>query len=450
MRPAPHIRIRRGLGGHASAQVVGFAAQAAGVPLYLHFWGVPLYGEWLVAIALQGWFLMVDLGYSATAVNETAMRAARGDTSGARAAFQSAWLLVTCLSLGTAAAVALLGFGPLAASVGLDELGRSGAVLPLLAVQALLRLQTGLLGAGLTAAGQYGLLALLLTLTRAVAFGLVAATVALGGGPGPAALALALAELAGLVAVAALARRHSPWLRPGLVDASISEMRHLTPPSLGLAGLAVGNALMIQGPVVAIGAILGPSAAAVFATLRFLARAPVLAAGVLFATLRAEATFANGRGDRRRLRLLNTQAVQFALWLGAAALLLLPVGPPAVALWTGGEIAAGQPLFALLLAAAVGTLLWTGAGTALMAANRSQRIAWAYAPAAACALAAAAALAPRQGLNGVAAALAVGEWLVFALVAHRALSFLGQRAGSLARAALRPPHRLIELLRPER
>ena len=450
MRPAPHIRIRRGLGGHASAQAVGFATQAVGVPLYLHFWGVALYGEWLVAIALQGWFLMVDLGYSATAVNETAMRAARRDHTGARAGFQSAWALVTCLSLGAAGAIALLGFAPLAGSLGLDELARSGVVLPLLAVQALLRLQTGLLGAGLTAAGQYGLLALLLTLTRAVGFALVAATVALGGGPGPAALALALAELAGLVAVAALARRHSPWLRPGLADASVADMRRLAPPSLGLAGLSVGNAMMIQGPVVLIGAMLGPGAAAVFATLRFLARAPVLVAGVLFATLRAEATLANGRAERRRLRLLNTQAVQFAFWLGAAALLLLPIATPAVALWTGGEIVVRQPLFALLLAAAVGTLLWTGAGTALMAANRSQRIAGAYAPVAACALAAAAALAPSHGLNGVAAAAALGEWLVFALVARRALSFLGQGAGTLARAALRPPHRLIELVRPER
>ena len=449
-RPAPHIRIRRGLGGHALAQAVGFATQVAGVPLYLHFWGVALYGEWVVAIALQGWFLMVDLGYTATAVNDAAMRAARGDVAGARAGFQSAWALVTSLSLG-AAAIAMIGFAPLAAWLGLAELGECGVVLPLLVAQALAHLQSGLFGAGLTAVGQYGLLALVLTLKRATGFALAALAVALGGGPGEAALALALAELAGLVWVAALSRRHSPWLRPGLADASIADLRRLAPPSLGIAGLALGNALAIQGPVMVVGAALGPAAAAVFSTLRLLARAPLQLAGILFATLRAEATFAHGRGERGQLRQLNTQAVQFACWWGAATLLaLLAIGPQAVALWTGGEIVVRQPLFALLLAAAVATLLWTAAGTALMAANRSQRIARAYVPVAAMALLAAAALAPGLGADGAAAALAIGEWLVFALVARCALTFLDQRASSLAGAALRPPNSLAQLLRPDR
>ncbi len=447
-----HTRMRRGLGGHAVAYAVGFAIQVAGVPLYLHFWGVALYGEWLVAIALQSWFLMVDLGYSATAVNKTAMRAARGDVAGARAAFQSAWVLVTGVSLGAAAAaIALLGFAPLAAWLGLATLGDDGIVLPLLVAQALAHLQSGLFGAGLTAAGHYGLLALMLALTRAVGFALAALAIVLGGGPGEAALALALAELAGFVCIAALARRYSPWLRPGLAEASIADMRRLAPPSLGLAVLALGNALVIQGPVVVIGATLGPAAAAVFTTLRLLARAPVQLAGVLFATLRVEATFAHGRGERGRLRQLNTQAVQFAVWWGAAALLaLLAIGPQATALWTGGEIVVRQPLFALLLAAAVATLLWTAAGTALMAANHSQHIAMAYAPVAALALLAAAALAPGLGADGAAAALAIGEWLVFALIARRALTFLDQRPSALASAALRPPTGLLRLLRPDR
>ena len=451
MRPAPHVRIRRGLGGHAFYQAVVLAIQVTGVPLYLHFWGIALYGEWLVAIALKSWFMMVDFGYSATVANETAMRAAGGDIAGARAGFQSAWALVTGLSLGAAAAGgALFGFTPLAAWLGLAELGEDGIVLPLLIATALAHLQSGLFGAGLTAAGHYGLLALVLSLTHAIGFALAVLAIALGGGPGEAALALALAELAGLACLAALARRYSPWLRPGLADASIAEMRRLAPASLGLSGLALGNALVIQGPVVLVGAVVGPAAAAVFTTLRLLARAPVQLAGILFATLRVEATFAHGQGERARLRRLNTQAVQFAVWSGAAALpALLTIGPRAAALWTGGEIVVRQPLFALLLATAVATLLWNAAGTALMAANRSQRIAVAYAPVAALALLATAALAPSLGVDGAAAALAIGEWLVFVLVARRALTFLDQRPGSLAIAVLRPPTGLIRLLRPD-
>ena len=441
----------RGLRGQALIQVVGFATQLAGVPLYLHFWGIALYGEWLILVALQGWLMMVDLGYSATAVNETAMRAARGDLAGAQSRFQSAWTLVTFLQLMSAALVALmLATVPVATWLGISELSPGGTaiVLSLLVVQALLRIQAGMAGAGLTAAGQYGLQALLIAASRLAGFALVVLAVVLGGGPERAALALALAELGGLGAVAALARRQSPWLRTGWANATIAEMHRLAGPSLGAAGLSVGNALAIQGPVVVIGAALGPAAAAVFSTLRFAARAPVILASVFFATLRAEASLAHGGGEHERLRRLNTQAVRLAAWLGAVALAaLLTIGPWAVPLWNGGEVPVRQPLFALLIATAAATMLWTGAGTALMATNRSPLLAVAYVPVSAAALAAVAAFAPRLGLDGVGAVLAVAEWLVAALVACRAMAFLDQRAGTLARAALRPPTELIRLLR---
>ncbi len=454
LRNPPRARIRRGLGGHGFALAAGLAVQFASVPLFLSFWGATLYGEWLMLVALQGWLLLLDFGYTATTVNEAAMCAARGDLAGARAWFQSAWALVTALSLAAAAALAaLLAAAPLAVWLGLAELGRDGATvaLSLLAAQALLHLQTGLLGAGLAAAGQYGLLALLLALTRCLGFALTALAVALGGGPQWAALALASAELAGCALVAACARRHSPWLRHGLAAASLERVRRLAAPSFGLAGLAAGNALVIQGPVVVLGATLEPAAAAVFSTLRMLARAPVFAASAVFATLRAEATLARGSGDMSRVRLLNTQATRFALWLGVAAFLALQAfGPWMVALWTGGEIAASQPLFALLLAGAAATLLWTGMGTALLASNRGQRVARVYLPVAGAALLAAGAVAPALGAAGVAAVLAAAEWLVAALLAPSALAFLGQRAGPALLAALRPPTGLLGRARRER
>ena len=454
MRPPSHIRIRRGLSGHALAQAAGFAIQLAGVPLYIHFWGVALYGEWLMLVALQGWLLSVDLGYSATAVNEAAMRAAGGDIAGAQARFQSAWVAVTALLLAAAGvAAAVLATAPVATWLGFSELGPDGTVntFALLVVQAFLHIQAGLLGAGLTAAGQYGLLAFLMMFIRTAGFALVALAVVLGGGPEQAALALALAELAGLGAIAALARRHSPWLRAGWARATFSDMRRLAGPSFGVVGLSIGNALVIQGPVVVIGAALGPTAAAVFSTLRFVARAPLMLAGIPFATLRAEAALAHGAGEHRRLRGLNTQAVQCAAWLGAVALaVLLSIGPWAVAIWSGGEILVRQPLFGLLIVTAMATMLWTGAGTALMATNRSQRMATAYAPISAVALAGTAVFAPRLGLDGAAAVLAVSEWLVAALVVRRALTFVDQRAGALARAASRPPIDLIGQLRLSR
>ena len=217
---------------------------------------------------------------------------------------------------------------------------------------------------------------------------------------------------------------------------------------MGFAGQAAGNAFCIQGPILVVGAVLGPAAVAVFSTLRVLARAPVMFSNIVFATLRSEIAIAHGQRKGGHVRRLNPHAVRFALWFavtGFAALLLL--GPWIVELWTGGRIAVRQPLFAWLLAAGVATQLWTSAACALHATNRSQAIAAIYVLVAGAALAVTVVAGAHAGSDGVAAVLAVAEFAVFALVLRRTLAFLDQRFADLLRDVLRPPRDALDLLR---
>ena len=447
-------RLRRGLGGQAFSQVVTVAVQIGGVPLFLHFWGASLYGEWLMLVALSAWFVLTSLGFTTAGTHEVTMRVARRDFDGALAVFRTAWTFVTALSLAVAAALATgAAVSPVASWFGFSELGDAGAaaVIVLLLGQVFVHMQTELLGMGLIAAGRYGLYAFLVAATRLAAFLLVALALVLGGGPTSAAAAMAGVECAGFLVVAGFARRHGPWLRYGLSGDSAATLRRLAVPSIGFAGLTAGNALGIQGPILVIGAALEPTAVAVFSTLRLLARAPVMFANVVFATLRPEAAIAHGRGDGARVRRLNTGAVQFALWLAAAAFVAaMLLGPWIVDLWTGGRIAVRQPLFVLLLVAGAGTLLWTGAATALHATNNNREIAAVSVLATGAGLLAALAAVSHAGSSGVAAAMAGAELVVFVLILRRALAFLGQRPGELLRAVLRPPAEVLGWFLPGR
>ena len=360
----------------------GSWSQLGGVPLFLYFWGISLYGEWLVLAAFPAWLVFSNLGFTHATLNEATMCVARGDLQAARGAFRTTWVFMTGVSFAIAAVlVSVAASAPLASWFGFSTLGDGDAriIVVLLLLQVLVHMQAELAAAGLFGAGRYGLHAFVGGSTRLAAFLLVALAVALGGGPLAAAAVMTGVECVGFVAMVSLARRHGPWMRHGVSGTSRSAFRRLASPSFGFAGFIAGNALAIQGSLLVIGAVLGPAAVAVFATLRLPARGLAILGNIGFAVLRPEITMAYGAGETARLRRLYARAMQFSLWLGVAGFIgLLFLGPPIVELWTGGRVVVEQPLFGWLLAGGMATLLWTGAATVLHATNRHARIAWLY------------------------------------------------------------------------
>lgn len=444
-------RLRRGLGGQAFSQAVALLVQLGSVPMYLHFWGATLYGEWLVLAAFPAYLVISDLGFTTATSHEITMRVARDDTKSALGAFQSTWVFVTAISVGVAAILVLGAIvSPMASWFGFSNLGEFGAsaVLALLLFQVLVNIQTGLATSGLISAGQYGLSAFLTALTRLAGFILILIVLLSGGKPMTVAAVIAGVECVGFLVVFGFARRFSPWMAHGFTHASRAVFKRLAAPSIGFAGFIVGNAIVIQGPVIIIGATLGPVPVAIFATLRLLARSVVMFATAVFATLRPEIAMAYGRDDTMLMRKINTRAIQFSIWLsGLSFVALMVLGPWLVDLWTVGRIAVQQPLFAILLITGMGTLLWTGTATALYATNNNREIAAIYIIAAAAGGVSALILAPVVGLNGVAFAFALTEIGVFVMVLVRTLAFLDQRFWSLAGAVVKPPTDMLRVLR---
>src|ERR1700744_1686765 len=78
---------------------VTLLVQLLGVPLFLHFWGARLYGEWLILSAIPAYLAISDLGFGSVAGNDMAIRIAVGDRRGALETFQSTWVIVIALSL---------------------------------------------------------------------------------------------------------------------------------------------------------------------------------------------------------------------------------------------------------------------------------------------------------------------------------------------------------------
>ena len=99
MSQAVQNRLVRAFAAQGFAQVTNLVIQFGQVPLFLNFWGTSLYGQWLILSTLPSYFSLSDLGFASAAGTEMNLRVSRGDREGALKVFQSAWVLVTAVSL---------------------------------------------------------------------------------------------------------------------------------------------------------------------------------------------------------------------------------------------------------------------------------------------------------------------------------------------------------------
>src|SRR6202035_420147 len=73
------------------------------VPVFLHFWSVPLYGEWMVVNSIPAYLSFSTVGFGTVAGNERTMLVARDDREGALRVFQSCWWLISIICVATIA-----------------------------------------------------------------------------------------------------------------------------------------------------------------------------------------------------------------------------------------------------------------------------------------------------------------------------------------------------------
>ena len=445
-------RVRKGLGGQAFGQGVGLLVQFLSVPIFLQFWGVQLYGEWLVLFAVPAYVVLSDLGFTTATTHDMTMLAARGDIDDALASFQTTWLIITAASLVVSAGLLAGGWlVPIVAWFNFSALDDTTALLvfALLLGQVVMSLQTNMVASALTAVGAYGMSTFLGGLARLLGFVLMVAAIVAGLDPVAAAAGLALGQTLGFAIAWLRARAVIDWLEYGVARVNRRTARRLFGPSVGFSAFVVGNVLAIQAPVIVLSAITGPGVVPIFTTLRTLTRACLMIGSSLFAIVRPEISMAFGKRDTALVRRLHARAVQFGVWLSALTVVaLLAAGDWFVELWTVGKIAVEQPLFALLIAAMVVTTMWTASGTVLYATNRNKAFAAVYMVAAAASIALAAALAGRYAADGVALAMLAGELVTLAFVLVRALPFIEETVGGLVGVIWRPPVDALRLLRP--
>ncbi|MGJ5206488.1 lipopolysaccharide biosynthesis protein [Bradyrhizobium sp. HKCCYLR20261] len=396
------------------------------VPVQISHWGVDLFGQWVTLVALTSYLAYVNLGLVATATNDLIMAVAAGDRDRARRSFQmSCNLALIALPLILVVVMIALAALPLSRWFHLDGIGAGAVVVVFACAAAQLCFETlrGLMAAVLYANGKYGAaynIATAIKLTE-----LAAAIIAIAGfGAQPVHVAglTATTALIDLAVVIVVARRLAPWARVDLRIFDIGWLREQLQPALGFSGYNFATqGVMIQGPRLVLGALLGGPAVAVYAVYATAMRLVDQLFLTVMAPAGVEISHAAGRKDSAQLvRLIAFVAQLSLLAFAAVSLALMILGPLIFDGWTRHQIAFHHELMILYLLMSGAGLPGRIAAQALISVNAMRKVAIITLATAAASIALGAALVPVAGLPGVLIGGIIGEAAI-SLLLWRAL-----------------------------
>jgi O-antigen/teichoic acid export membrane protein len=368
-------RILSGVAAHGYAQGVTVMTQLASLPIFLTQWDLGRYGQWLILSAIPTYLAISDVGLLSSAGNLMTMHQARGETEEVNRIFNSsvAALLGVLPMLGLLAGVLLLTF-----SFHMD--GNQRGALFCLLLSTLLTVAGGLMDVAYRPFGKYPRSTVLLTTARIVEWLGSIAGVFIGGTLLSAAEGLLIGRALSTVILFSLLRRDIPQLEVSLRQASGPRIRELFRGGVGFLSFPLGNVVTLQGMTLGVGAQLGDNAVAVFNSIRTLTRVLAQISMLTGRSLAPEVSLLYGAGEERAAIALTSRVLWKVVPITiAGAVILTPLGPTILRLWSRGKLSMDFPVYALLLSTAVASSLWQIKSVPLTATNRHSRLAIVYA-----------------------------------------------------------------------
>jgi O-antigen/teichoic acid export membrane protein len=336
----------------------------------------------MVANAIPSYLAFSNIGFGSVASNEMTMLMGRDDKRSALRVFQSCWWLIMLVCFATIVLLAAaLWTLPIVRWSKLTLISESDArwILFALGTAVMFAQLEQLLGAAYTSVGRYPFGTLLKSIFSLTAYAIMFVPVALGYGTRVTAIVFAVANVAETVLMAIMVRRDVPWIRYGWEYASWAEIKRLTPPALAFMGFPMGNALNIQGTLLAVSWALGPADVVIFGTARTVSRVALQMVQLVNQTFWPELSSAFGAGNIAKVRSLHRRACQAALIIGLALIvIMLTIGPWFLRVWTLHQLPPGRTLLCILMVSVFFYAGWSTSSTLLTAINRHQKLASYY------------------------------------------------------------------------
>ncbi|GAB3503499.1 hypothetical protein GCM10027341_32720 [Spirosoma knui] len=422
-------RIVRALAANLFGQGATLLIQLISVPLLLRQWGAVYYGEWLLLATIPSYLSLSDGGLVAALGNGLAISIAHQDQKKAARQLSNGLAAVSGLSLLCGLVlIGVVGLTPYAHWLGLTTTTAAEApiILFALGVYVIGSVQQELLSSVYRAEGQYANGRMWITIARLVEFGAMVSIVYMQQRAPQVAIGFGVVRLFMVGGMWVDCRRRFSWVRQvsgRLVD--LATLRHFWMPSASFLVFAVANALVLQGSVLLVGALLTPVHVVLYTTLRTLSNAVRQVVGLINFSIWPEFTLALSQGRMQTAVTLHRLALQTAFWLTlTASITLIILQEPLLQVWTKGAVQPQQSLLSLLLISSLTYALWNTSALTLISVNRHQSIALTYLLTSIGAFVGAISLMPHWSLAGLVICFIGADIIMLGIVLRKSLQLL--------------------------
>jgi len=421
-------RIRRGIGANFYDKLVVAAIQLASLPILTSYWGLDLFGVWVLLSTIPSFLSLGDFGLATAAATSMTMMAAQNKRTAVVHIFQSAWAGILGLTLIIAVVVLPVVWifpnaeMPTSALLSAEEVSLA---LSLLVSYGIVCLQGGILTAAFRCSGYYALGMYCAANTILAENMCVVLAVASGVGPVGAAGALLGARVAGLIVQHQILKRRVPWLPVGLAFADWPTARSLFSPATAVMAIPFAQVCLIQGIAVALSVAASPSALPAFAAARTITRLGLQLPLLINHSLLPEFSAAAAKKDAKAMShfLLFTLLSSAALTVPLSALIGFG-GPWLLRVWSNGVISPAPSLMYLMAVAALFSGFWVPLSNLFLAMNRQALFSYTYLTVSLLAIPVSYFASASLGNTGAAIAIATAEGIMLIVILRLSKKFL--------------------------
>lgn len=375
-------RIIHGIGANGFGQAVTLLIQIASVPILINAWGIELYGEWIILSAVPAYLVLSDIGLTSIAGNMLALLAEERDNRQMQTIYQSTWTMVSFLSvIILIPVVVIVWFTDPSEMLGLTRItgGTLNVTLLLLFLHVAMSMQTGILQLPFRALKRNPFSVAAANLIRLLEWFIATLVVLTGGKVVEFAFTFLLVRLLGNFSLWLILNRSGVSLKIGVRYASLQTIKKLLRPSLASMCFPLGLSFTMQGFILLIGSMLGPTAVALFSIYRTFTRVPIQLATAINQAVWPELSYAFGANDINKAKKLVVKMLQFGAILSVlTALSIYFLGERAIDLWVSKALEHNSSLLIALTLTALIHILWQPFWVAQIAINRHTHFALSF------------------------------------------------------------------------
>ena len=351
---------------------VNLLNQVVLVPLYLTYWSVDRYGDWIVLNALASLTILIALGINAAVQNTFTQAYAQGNRHDCNSLLTANGFFILLFFILIAGGLLLLSsYIPLSRwlSLGCIPDGESRRVLFWLVTQSFIGMLMDVPDSIFRAVHRYHEVTVMDHLSRLVTVGIIAVSLISD---------LSMPLMAALMGIPYLINAIVKTLRstaivrfrPTAAGLHLATMRTILINGAGQMTFPMCYSAVLHGTTMIVNAYFGASLVVVFTVTRTMCNFVKIFVNLVLNSVWPEFAIAYSRRDVAQMRTLYRQATLTAFSVALIlSLLLLTLGPTIYRIWTASAVTFSYPLMAAFLVTLLVNSLWFSGSVTLLATN---------------------------------------------------------------------------------